>query len=340
MTSILNNVHFIPQSGRILNCPSRNTDASGNTGQHKNPKMISNLLKTGVAICFALILGQSANAQWGYTLHDAMSSIMYATDSVPEPCCFNSGYILQGFNNEELSDQDSEYTVFVPNQEAVEEVLALMNLNQWDMTGFSDLPVALNYHIVPGTYLAADLADGMSLPTLQGQSLSVSVGAGVMINDANVLQTDIIADNGVIHVIDKTMAPSGYPEATVVTAIAQSEAHTAFTSGIINAYLVEYLSAQALEAEDDNNGDPLPGPYTVFAPSDDAVNAFALSIGYSDAAAFINSQNVDEFVERHIVVGVYESGDLSDGQVLTTLEWRNHYDWSRRRWSNSFRRGD
>ena len=281
--------------------------------------MISNLLKTGVAICFALILGQSANAQWGYTLHDAMSSIMYATDSVPEPCCFNSGYILQGFNNEELSDQDSEYTVFVPNQEAVEEVLALMNLNQWDMTGFSDLPVALNYHIVPGTYLAADLADGMSLPTLQGQSLSVSVGAGVMINDANVLQTDIIADNGVIHVIDKTMAPSGYPEATVVTAIAQSEAHTAFTSGIINAYLVEYLSAQALEAEDDNNGDPLPGPYTVFAPSDDAVNAFALSIGYSDAAAFINSQNVDEFVERHIVVGVYESGDLSDGQVLTTL---------------------
>ena len=265
---------------------------------------------------------------------------MYANDSVPEPCCFNSGYMFQALNIEQLGDEDSEYTVFVPNQEAVEEVMALMNLNQWDLAGFSDLPTAMNYHIVPGTYMAADLADGMSLPTLQGQSLSVSVGAGVMINDANVLQTDIIADNGVIHVIDKTMAPSGYPEATVVTAIAQSEAHTAFTSGIINAYLVEYLSAQALEAEDDNNGDPLPGPYTVFAPSDDAVNAFALSIGYSDAAAFINSQNVDEFVERHIVVGVYESGDLSDGQVLTTLEWRNHRDWSRRRWSNSFRRGD
>lgn len=64
---------------------------------------------------------------------------------------------------------------------------------------------------------------------------------------------------------------------------------------------------------------PLPGPYTVFAPSDDAVNAFTLSIGYSDATAFISSQYVDEFVERHIVVGVYESGDLSDGQVLTTL---------------------
>jgi uncharacterized surface protein with fasciclin (FAS1) repeats len=281
--------------------------------------MNSNILKTVAAICFAFILGESANAQWAYTLDDAMNGIMYVNDSVPEPCCFNSGYMFQQLNNEQLDDEDSEYTIFVPNQEAVEEVMALMNLNQWDLAGFSDLPTALNYHIVTGTYMAADLTDGMSLPTLQGQSLSVSVGAGVMINDANVIQTDITADNGVIHVIDKTMAPSGYPEATVVTAIAQSEAHTAFTSGIINAYLVEYLSAQALEAEDDTNGDPLPGPYTVFAPSDDAVNAFALSIGYSDAIAFINSQNVDEFVERHIVVGVYESSDLSDGQVLTTL---------------------
>lgn len=281
--------------------------------------MNSNILKTGTAICLAFTLGQGANAQWAYTVDDALNGIMYVNDSVPEPCCFNSGYMFQQLNIDQLSDEDSEYTVFVPNQEAVEEVMALMNLNQWDLAGFSDLPTAMNYHIVPGTYMAADLADGMSLPTLQGQSLSVSVGAGVMINDANVIQTDITADNGVIHVIDKTMAPSGYPEATVVTAIAQSDAHTSFTSGIINAYLVEYLSAQALEAEDDNNGDPLPGPYTVFAPSDDAVNAFALSIGYSDAAAFINSQNVDEFVERHIVVGVFESGDLSDGQVLTTI---------------------
>ena len=222
--------------------------------------MNTNILKTATAICLALTLGQGAKAQWAYTLDDAMNGIMYANDSVPEPCCFNSGYMFQALNTEQLGDEDSEYTVFVPNQEAVEEVMALMNLNQWDLAGFSDLPTAMNYHIVPGTYMAADLADGISLPTVQGQSLSVSVGAGVMINDANVIQTDITADNGVIHVIDKTMAPSGYPEATVVTAIAQSEAHTSFSSGIINAYLVEYLSAQALEAEDDNNGDPPPGP--------------------------------------------------------------------------------
>ena len=148
------------------------------------------------------------------------------------------------------------------------------------------------------------------LLTLQGQSLNVSIDGGVMIEDANVIQTNITAENGVIHIIDKTLAPAGYPEATVVEAIALSENHTAFEQGIYNAYLAEYLGAQALEAEDDNNGDPLPGPYTVFAPTDDAVTAFALANGYVDVDAFLNSQNVDEFIERHVVIGVYASVDL------------------------------
>jgi len=98
--------------------------------------MISKSLKASAAICFALILGQSANAQWPYTLDDAMNGIMYVNDSVPEPCCFYSGYMFQQLNIEQLDDEDSEYTVFVPNQEAVEEVMALMNLNQWDLAGF------------------------------------------------------------------------------------------------------------------------------------------------------------------------------------------------------------
>jgi len=266
-----------------------------------------------------LLFSSSANAQWSYTLDDAMGTVMYSTDDNPNPCCFNSGYVFQNYNLEQLDDEDNEYTIFVPTQEAVEEVMALMNLNQWDLIGFSDLPTALNYHIVPGTYMAEDLADGMSLLTLQGQSLNVSIDGGVMIEDANVIQTNITAENGVIHIIDKTLAPAGYPEATVVEAIAQSENHTAFEQGIYNAYLAEYLGAQALEAEDDNNGDPLPGPYTVFAPTDDAVTAFALANGYVDVDAFLNSQNVEEFIERHVVIGVYASVDLIPGQILQSL---------------------
>lgn len=267
-----------------------------------------------------LSLSSNLVAQWDFTLYDALNGLSYATEeNNNDPCCGFSGYAFQGYNSDELYDMDAEYTVFVPNEAAVEEVMALMNLNQWDMLGFSDFETALDYHIVLGTWMAADLEDGMSLVTLQGQSLSVSVGTGVMIDDANVIETDITADNGVIHVIDATLAPAGYPEATVVQVVMQSEAHTAFEQAISNAYLVDYLSAQALEAEDDNNGDPLPGPYTLFAPTDDAIDAFAAAYGYADAESFLASQFVDEFMERHIVIGNYASADLSDGQTLTSM---------------------
>ena len=266
-----------------------------------------------------LTISGNLAAQWDFTLYDALNSLAYATENNDDPCCGLAVYAFQGYNSDELYDMDAEYTVFVPNEAAVDDVLALMNLNQYDMLNFSDFEVALDYHIVPGTWMAADLEDGMSLLTIQGQSLSVSVGAGVMIDDANVIETDITADNGVIHVIDATLAPAGYPEATVVQVVMQSEAHTAFEQAISNAYLVDYLSAQALEAEDDNNGDPLPGPYTLFAPTDDAIDAFAAAYGYADAESFLASQFVDEFMERHIVIGNYASADLSDGQTLTSM---------------------
>ena len=275
---------------------------------------------TCVWVLMALLtISGNLAAQWDFTLYDALNSLAYATENNDDPCCGLAVYAFQGYNSDELYDMDAEYTVFVPNEAAVDEVLALMNLNQYDMLNFSDFETALDYHIVPGTWMAADLEDGMSLVTLQGQSLSVSVGAGVMIDDANVIETDITADNGVIHVIDATLAPAGYPEATVVQVVMQSEAHTAFEQAISNAYLVDYLSAQALEAEDDNNGDPLPGPYTLFAPTDDAIDAFAAAYGYADAESFLASQFVDEFMERHIVIGNYASADLSDGQTLTSM---------------------
>ena len=281
---------------------------------------MKNMNKTCVWVLMALLtISGNLAAQWDFTLYDALNSLAYATENNDDPCCGLAVYAFQGYNSDELYDVDAEYTVFVPNEAAVDDVLALMNLNQYDMLNFSDFEAALDYHIVPGTWMAADLEDGMSLLTIQGQSLSVSVGAGVMIDDANVIETDITADNGVIHVIDATLAPAGYPEATVVQVVMQSEAHTAFEQAISNAYLVDYLSAQALEAEDDSNGDPLPGPYTLFAPTDDAIAAFAAAYGYADAESFLASQFVDEFMERHIVIGNYASADLSDGQTLTSM---------------------
>ena len=268
----------------------------------------------------ALFLQSSAlRAQWDYTLHDALSTVMYTTDD-SEPCCFLSGYAFQNYFPEELYDVSTSYTVFVPSDAAVDDVQALLNLNQWDLLSFSDLPAALSYHIVPGTFLAEDLGTTSSLATLEGQSLSISItGDEVLVNGAQVLESNILADNGVIHVIDQCLAPGGYPDATVVTTIAQSEDHEFFEQGIFNAFLADYLSQNALEAPDDNNGDPTPGPYTVFAPTDDALTNFAAANGFANVQGFLTSQYIEDFVERHIVIGYVQSTDLNDGDVLTAM---------------------
>ncbi len=68
------------------------------------------------------------------------------------------------------------------------------------------LTAVLTYHVVPGKVMAAEVKPGM-VKTVQGSSLTVSTSGGVMVDQANVTATDIVADNGVIHVIDSVIMP-------------------------------------------------------------------------------------------------------------------------------------
>jgi uncharacterized surface protein with fasciclin (FAS1) repeats len=65
----------------------------------------------------------------------------------------------------------------------------------------------LTYHLVPGSVMAKDVKAG-KVKTVQGSELTVATGdGGVMIDNAKVVKTDIVADNGVIHVIDSVVLP-------------------------------------------------------------------------------------------------------------------------------------
>jgi uncharacterized surface protein with fasciclin (FAS1) repeats len=68
------------------------------------------------------------------------------------------------------------------------------------------LTSVLTYHVVPGTVLSKDVKAGM-VKTVQGTSLTVSTMGGVKVDNANVTAVDIVADNGVIHVIDTVVLP-------------------------------------------------------------------------------------------------------------------------------------
>jgi uncharacterized surface protein with fasciclin (FAS1) repeats len=68
------------------------------------------------------------------------------------------------------------------------------------------LTAVLTYHVVPGKVMAADVKAG-KVKTVQGSELTVSTSGGVMVDKAKVTATDIVADNGVIHVIDTVIMP-------------------------------------------------------------------------------------------------------------------------------------
>lgn len=110
---------------------------------------------------------------------------------------------------------DGPFTVFAPTNEAfaalpdgtLESLLLEENRDQ--------LIAILTYHVVPGKVMSTDLSDGMTAGTVEGSDVTITInGYGVSVNDASVVQADVEASNGVVHVIDSVILPpadeSGY----------------------------------------------------------------------------------------------------------------------------------
>jgi len=100
---------------------------------------------------------------------------------------------------------EGPYTVFAPTDEA----FAKLPKEQLDsiLADKELLTAILTYHVVPGKVMASDVAALESAETVQGQSVNINTSSGVMINSAKVVQADIEASNGVIHVIDTVLVP-------------------------------------------------------------------------------------------------------------------------------------
>ena len=113
-----------------------------------------------------------------------------------------------------ILDTSTAYTVFAPTDTAFAVLLAELGLGAEDLladtTGL--LVNTLLYHVLGGVVMSADLMDGDSYATLQGDSVLVSVmtdstGTTVMVNDATVIVADVMAANGVVHIIDVVLTP-------------------------------------------------------------------------------------------------------------------------------------
>ena len=187
---------------------------------------------------------------------------------------------------------EGPFTVFAPTNEAFAKLPEgtldelLLPENKQKLTDI------LLYHVVSGSVLAADVVTLSEAETLLGQNVAITVDMDkVMVNEANVVATDIIADNGVIHVIDSVILPKSD---IVDTAVADGR-FTTLAAALGAADLVETLKGE--------------GPFTVFAPTDDAFAA--LPEGTVETLLLPeNKQKLTDILLYHVVAGKVMAADV------------------------------
>lgn len=106
---------------------------------------------------------------------------------------------------------EGPFTVFAPTDEAFSKLPQGTLEDLLKPENKATLSGILTYHVVSGKVLSTDLQEG-NVSTLDGGAVIIDFeGQGVKVNEANVIQADIVADNGVIHVIDKVLLPEESP---------------------------------------------------------------------------------------------------------------------------------
>jgi transforming growth factor-beta-induced protein len=196
---------------------------------------------------------------------------------------------------------EGPFTVFAPTDDAfaalpegtVESLLLPENKQ-----ALTDI---LLYHVVSGKVMAADVVGLESATTVLGKDVAIKVDMGnVYINDAQVIITDIETSNGIIHVIDAVILPPSEEEVmmeekTIVDIAVADGRFNTLVAAVTAAELVETLSSE--------------GPFTVFAPTDDAFAA--LPAGTLDSLLLPeNKQALTDILLYHVVSGKVMAADV------------------------------
>ena len=193
------------------------------------------------------------------------------------------------------------FTLFAPTDQAFADAgidLAALNTPEGKQT-LSDI---LLYHVVAGSVPSSAVTECMSADAVNGQPLAFTVNGGVMVNDANVTTPDVPTSNGIIHVIDKVLMPTDTPNDIPRTASCTGN-HTSLVSAVVQAGLLETLQ-----------GD---GPFTVFAPTDQAFTDAGIDLAALDTPE--GKQALSDILLYHVVGADVPAANVTDCMSATTV---------------------
>ena len=209
-------------------------------------------------------------------------------------------------------------TVFAPTNDAFVAALTELGLTKAQL--FANKPLltkVLQYHVLDATVKKADIPIGKAIdPIVSGTAdffkIDV-VGAAVVINDgrnrkSNITATDILATNGVVHLIDKVILPAD--KDIVATALASNPEFTTLVAALQQANLVTALQGA--------------GPFTVFAPTNAAFDALRQELAGAGnppitVAALLANARLADILKYHVLTSRVLKADVPVGTAVATL---------------------
>ncbi len=207
---------------------------------------------------------------------------------------------------------DGPFTVFAPSNQAFQDLLdsnpAWNSLSDIDN---ATLTSVLLFHVVSGNIGSGDLSDTYvntlaTGPNGEALSLQVNVTGGVSFNGSALPSTtDVEADNGIIHIIDRVMLPPN-----VVNLASNNGAFSSLVAALTRADLTTDFVSILTGA----------GPFTVFAPTNDAFQALLDSNPNWNTLADIPVATLEAVLKYHVVNAAnVQSDELTNGQIITSL---------------------
>lgn len=198
---------------------------------------------------------------------------------------------------------DGPFTVFAPTDEAFAKLPEGLVADLLKPENRQKLQSILTYHVVPGLVKAADVVKLSGATTVQGEKVEIAVNDGqVKIDDASVVKTDIHTSNGVIHVIDSVILPAD--KDIVGTAVAAGSFKT-LVAAVQAAGLVETLQGE--------------GPFTVFAPTDEAFAKVPQDV-VANLLKPENKEKLAAILTYHVVPGKVMASDVVKVKSATTVQ--------------------
>jgi transforming growth factor-beta-induced protein len=199
---------------------------------------------------------------------------------------------------------EGPFTVFAPTDEAFAKIPAdQLNAILADKALLTKI---LTYHVVASKLLANDVLGQSALTSVEGSEIRVSLNSnGAFVNDSKIVATDVLASNGVIHVIDTVLLPPAEtPELLdIVDTAVGNGSFTILARALTKAGLIDTLKSD--------------GPFTVFAPTD---AAFAKIPRRKLNAILADKELLKKILTYHVVAGKLDANDVLSRRSIRTVE--------------------